>query len=163
MWHHRYLYYQQFESLPRTYFEVEYVRPSKKQGVSPDEIFVSTHGGISIPGSLSGILHAAVLVLDLLHHPPPPAATTPQHCTASASAVVCCRQHQYRLHSLSAKTPATYAAAYAAQPAHLVSHGRLSLLIVIALGLSANNRFSPVTFLRVGISRHMDNSQNNII
>jgi hypothetical protein len=45
---------------------------------------------------------------------------------------------------LSAKAPATYATTYAAQSAHLVSHGRSSLLIVIALGLSADNRFPPV-------------------
>jgi hypothetical protein len=135
MWHRRYLYYQQFKSLPRTYFEVEYVRPGKEQGASPDGIFVSTPGGISIP---------AILVLDLLHHPPPPAATTPQHCTASASDVVCCRQRQHRLHPLSAKAPATYATAYAAQSAQLDSHGRSSLLIVIALGLSADNIFPPV-------------------
>ena len=54
MRHRRYLYYQQqSDFFPRTYFEVENVRPGKEQGASPDGIFVLTPGGISIPGELS--------------------------------------------------------------------------------------------------------------
>ena len=54
MWHRRFLYYQeQAKIFPRTYFEVEHVRPSKEERASPDGIFVSTPGGISIPGELN--------------------------------------------------------------------------------------------------------------
>ena len=45
---------QQVVSFPKTYFEVEDVRPGEEQGqANSEEIFVSTLGGISIPRELN--------------------------------------------------------------------------------------------------------------
>jgi hypothetical protein len=45
---------RQLVNFPRTYFEVEDVRPSEEEGQAiSEEIFVSTAGGISIPKDLN--------------------------------------------------------------------------------------------------------------
>ena len=66
MWRRR-LPRRQLINFPRTYFEVEDVRPGEEQGQAKSkEIFVSTPGGISIPGELNQNIFQFLTGKDLL-------------------------------------------------------------------------------------------------